>query len=119
MAIVDKWLIVKDIPCDGPSDVCLQENNEVIDENLDETADWKTYTNEEYGFLDEYYKDSFEKIITPYNLLRNYLTKKPWESVQKWKLNFENSTLAGGWDKNKETDNWNITGLPGFGSQGK
>lgn len=71
-------------------------------------TDDEFYNNLEYGFLDEYYKDSFEKIITPYNLLRNYLTKKPWESVQKWKLNFENSTLAGGWDKNKETDNFAV-----------
>src|SRR5690606_18721367 len=40
----------------------------------------------------------------PYNKIRNYLTKKPY-SEEKWKLNFDNPTLANGWDKNKETDN--------------
>jgi predicted kinase len=66
------------------------------------------YYNLEHGFFDKYYKNSFELIITPYNLLRNYLTKKPWEDVQKWKLNFENSTLADGWDKNKEIANFAV-----------
>jgi transposase len=32
------------------------------------------------------------------------MTKKPF-SQDKWTLNFENPTLANGWDKNKETDN--------------
>lgn len=39
-----------------------------------------------------------------YNDLRNYSTKKPF-NIDKFKLNFENSTLMGGWDVNKETDN--------------
>lgn len=37
--------------------------------------------------------------------MRNYLTKKASGELNKLKLNFENSTLAGGWDVNKETDN--------------
>ncbi|OIO19978.1 MAG: type V CRISPR-associated protein Cpf1 [Candidatus Magasanikbacteria bacterium CG_4_10_14_0_8_um_filter_32_14] len=43
-----------------------------------------------------------------YDALRNYLTKKPQDDVKenKLKLNFENSTLAGGWDINKESDNY-------------
>lgn len=42
-----------------------------------------------------------------YDALRNYLTKKPKDNAKenKLKLNFENSTLAGGWDVNKEPDN--------------
>lgn len=42
-----------------------------------------------------------------YDLLRNYLTKKPQDDTKenKLKLNFENSTLAAGWDINKEKDN--------------
>ena len=44
------------------------------------------------------------QIIPLYNQTRNYLTKKPY-SIEKYKLNFENSTLADGWDKNKEKDN--------------
>ncbi len=45
-----------------------------------------------------------------YDALRNYLTKKPQDDVKenKLKLNFENSTLAGGWDVNKEPDNYCI-----------
>ena len=45
-----------------------------------------------------------EQAITLYNKCRNYVTQKPY-SVEKFKLNFENSTLAGGWDLNKEADN--------------
>ena len=42
-----------------------------------------------------------------YDGLRNYLTKKVGEDEKenKLKLNFENSTLATGWDINKETAN--------------
>jgi hypothetical protein len=39
-----------------------------------------------------------------YNAFRNYLSKKPF-NVEKIKLNFGNSTLLGGWDLNKESDN--------------
>ena len=44
------------------------------------------------------------QIIPLYNQARNYLTKKV-ATTEKYKLNFENTTLANGWDKNKETDN--------------
>lgn len=46
--------------------------------------------------------------FTWYDALRNYLTKKPQDDAKKnkLKLNFENSTLAGGWDVNKEPDNY-------------
>ena len=42
-----------------------------------------------------------------YDLLRNYLTRKPQDDAMenKLKLNFKNSTLAAGWDVNKEKDN--------------
>lgn len=45
-----------------------------------------------------------------YDATRNYLTKKTEEDVKKGKLklNFENSTLAAGWDVNKETDNHSV-----------
>lgn len=43
--------------------------------------------------------------ITPlYNKVRNRMTRKPY-STEKFKLNFENSTLLDGWDLNKERDN--------------
>lgn len=82
------------------------EKSKKWDDSVD--LDDEFYHHSEYGFLDKYYQGSFAEIITPYNLLRNYLTKKPWEEVQKWKLNFENPTLADGWDKNKETDNFAV-----------
>lgn len=45
-----------------------------------------------------------------YDSVRNFLTKKHPDDVKKnkLKLNFENSTLAEGWDVNKETDNYCI-----------
>lgn len=58
------------------------------------------------GFYDDFDKayNSLKQIIPLYNQTRNHLTKKPY-SVEKYKLNFDNSTLAAGWDKNKETAN--------------
>ena len=43
-------------------------------------------------------------IVPLYNKVRNYLTRKPYKT-EKYKLNFENSTLLAGWDVNKESDN--------------
>ncbi len=40
-----------------------------------------------------------------YDIVRNYLTQKPTEGINKLKLNFENASLADGWDENKITDN--------------
>ncbi len=48
--------------------------------------------------------DKLSEIIPLYNKVRNYVTQKPF-STKKFKLNFENSTLASGWDINKETAN--------------
>lgn len=61
------------------------------------------YTDPQNGYL-KFYENAYEQIVQPYNKIRNYLTKKPY-SEEKWKLNFDNPTLAKGWDKNKETDN--------------
>lgn len=44
-----------------------------------------------------------ETIIPLYNMVRNYMTRKPY-SKNKIKLNFDNSQLLGGWDANKESD---------------
>ncbi|PIW96672.1 hypothetical protein COZ82_03725 [Candidatus Kaiserbacteria bacterium CG_4_8_14_3_um_filter_38_9] len=62
------------------------------------------YTNPDFGYFETFYKNAYEDIVQVYNKLRNYLTKKPY-SQEKWKLNFDNPTLAAGWDKNKEADN--------------
>lgn len=48
--------------------------------------------------------DQLTQTIGLYNKVRNYLTQKPY-STEKFKLNFENSTLLDGWDLNKETYN--------------
>lgn len=43
--------------------------------------------------------------IPAYDIVRNYLTRKPQEELNKLKLNFENALLAAGWDLNKQKDN--------------
>ena len=43
-------------------------------------------------------------LLNFYNKARNFLTKKEF-SQDKFKLNFENPTLADGWDRNKEVEN--------------
>lgn len=63
----------------------------------------------EAAFYSEFEKlwTEIDKITPLYNKVRNYATKKPY-SVEKIKLNFENSTLLAGWDINKEKDNSSI-----------
>jgi len=56
-----------------------------------------------YSLFEPLY-DQLSKLISIYNKVRNYLTQKPY-SIEKIKLNFENSTLLDGWDVNKEADN--------------
>lgn len=56
-----------------------------------------------YGEFTHYW-EALDKITPLYNKVRNYMTKKPY-SEEKFKLNFENSTLLDGWDVNKESDN--------------
>jgi len=58
--------------------------------------------NPKHGYL-EFYDNAYEQIIVPYNLMRNFIAKKPWEDKKKWKLNFENSSLLKGWDKDFES----------------
>ncbi|MDD3976411.1 MAG: type V CRISPR-associated protein Cas12a/Cpf1, partial [Candidatus ainarchaeum sp.] len=56
------------------------------------------------------FNDIYEKLlelIKIYNQTRNYITKKPFVT-KKFKLNFNNSTLLDGWDKNKEKDNFGV-----------
>ncbi len=52
----------------------------------------------------EIYYEQLQHLIPLYNKVRNFATQKPY-SIQKFKLNFENSTLLDGWDENKEVDN--------------
>lgn len=48
--------------------------------------------------------DLLSQVIPLYNMVRSYLTSKPY-SLEKIKLNFGNQQLLSGWDKNKETNN--------------
>ena len=56
-----------------------------------------------YGELTVLWEE-LDKITPLYNKVRNRMTRKPY-STEKFKLNFENSTLLDGWDVNKERDN--------------
>ncbi len=55
-----------------------------------------------YNDIDAVFQDC--EIFTNYDPIRNFITKKIITS-DKMKLNFENGTLAGGWDVNKESAN--------------
>lgn len=59
-----------------------------------------------YNALEPYY-EQLQHLIPLYNKVRNFATQKPY-SIEKFKLNFENSTLLAGWDLNKETDNTSV-----------
>lgn len=56
-----------------------------------------------YSLFDPIY-EVLSLLIPFYNKVRNYLTQKRAET-KKYKLNFSNSTLAAGWDLNKENEN--------------
>ncbi|MDR2234416.1 MAG: type V CRISPR-associated protein Cas12a/Cpf1 [Tannerella sp.] len=66
----------------------------------------KNESNKDERFYGEFTPlwEELDKITPLYNKVRNYMTQKPY-SIEKIKLNFENSTLLNGWDKNKEQDN--------------
>ena len=51
--------------------------------------------------------DQLSNIIPLYNKIRDFATQKPSDSA-KYKLNFENPTLADGWDQNNEAKNTSI-----------
>lgn len=56
-----------------------------------------------YALFDEYF-GSVNTVTKLYDKVRNFMTKKPY-SLEKFKFNFQNSTLLDGWDVNKEPDN--------------
>lgn len=57
------------------------------------------------GYFDIF--NELKELTRIYDKARNYVSQKPF-STDKFKLNFDNSTLASGWDKNKESDNYTI-----------
>ncbi len=68
-----------------------------------------TESNKEERFYAEfsYLWEEMNQVTSLYNKVRNYMTKKPY-SMEKFKLNFENSLLLKGWDVNKEKDNTSV-----------
>lgn len=117
------YLKAKDLLCDEyPSDSNLAQdkaNVALIKELLDGIKELQHFIKPLFGNGDEPDKDErfyselvyvWEVIdqITPlYNKVRSYVTRKPY-SIEKMKLNFENSQLLSGWDVNKESDNTSI-----------
>lgn len=59
-----------------------------------------------YAIYDPIYS-ALSEVISVYNKTRNYITKKA-ASPEKYKLNFDNPTLADGWDLNKEQANTSV-----------
>ena len=59
-----------------------------------------------YGDMNALY-EIMDKFTPLYDMVRNRMTRKPF-SIEKIKLNFDNSTLLHGWDVNKEVDNSGI-----------
>lgn len=59
-----------------------------------------------YTIYDEVYF-ALSEVISLYNKTRNYIAKK-MDAPEKFKLNFDNPTLADGWDQNKENSNTSI-----------
>ena len=59
-----------------------------------------------YSIFDPIYS-ALSEVISVYNKTRNYITKKA-ASPEKYKLNFDNPTLAAGWDLNKEQANTSV-----------
>lgn len=53
-----------------------------------------------YGELDKIW-NTLDQITPMYNKVRNYVTRKPY-SLEKFKLNFENPELLGGWPIDRE-----------------
>ncbi len=58
------------------------------------------------GELSKYW-EQIDKLTPLYNMVRNYMTRKPY-STEKIKVNFDNSTLLAGWDANKEEANTSL-----------
>ncbi|MGI9257118.1 MAG: type V CRISPR-associated protein Cas12a/Cpf1, partial [Salinispira sp.] len=67
------------------------------------TADKYNLDNGFYEDFDAAYEE-LAKIIPLYNKVRNYVTQKR-QIEEKYKLNFENQTLADGWSEGKKIDN--------------
>lgn len=75
------------------------------DLNIDISDDFYGW---EDWYIEKFYNTGYDEIVKPYNLMRNYISKKPWEDNKKWKINFEHSKLLWGFSESKteKSDNW-------------
>jgi CRISPR-associated protein Cpf1 len=95
------------------------ENVELIKQLLDNLKRLQWFVQPLCGSGDEPDKDmafyaefdnlfpELDKITQLYNMVRNYVTQKPY-STEKIKLNFDNAMLLDGWDVNKERSNASV-----------
>ncbi len=90
-ALIECYRFVKPLHVGSKDD----KNIETADEIVDVEGDF-------YGTFDEIF-EKLESVRSAYNKVRNHVTQKPFET-KKFKLNFDNPALLGGWDKNKEKD---------------
>lgn len=69
---------------------------------------WKVKTkfSVDSDFLNVIEKVNIFEVIENYDAIRNFLTQKPQNEINKLKLNFKNASLAGGWDENKIGNNY-------------
>lgn len=88
----------------------LKNNSELIEKiknNLDSISKFK-YSMKWFDFsnlniLEPMIKEYCRKLTRTYDLVRNYVTKKPY-STSKFKLNFRTPSLLTGWSYSKESD---------------
>jgi len=115
--------VVKDLLCNKyPEDKNLAQQKkdvEHIKNLLDSIKDIQHFIQPLLGTGDEPNKDEkfygdflaicdkLDEITPLYNKVRNRMTRKPY-SIEKIKINFDNSTLLDGWDLNKEIDNTSV-----------
>lgn len=104
-------------PYPEENNLIQDKDNVVLIKNLlDNISDLQRFLKPLWGMGDEpdkderfygeynYIRGALDQVIPLYNKVRNYLTRKPY-STRKVKLNFGNSQLLSGWDRNKEKDN--------------
>lgn len=105
---------------DNPTEQDLKNNVEFIKDFLDAVKDLQRFLKPLNGAGDESNKDdvfysdftplyeTLDGIITPlYNKTRNYVTRNA-KDENKFKINFESSTLLDGWDYAKEEANLSL-----------
>ncbi|MFA5211060.1 MAG: type V CRISPR-associated protein Cas12a/Cpf1 [Patescibacteria group bacterium] len=95
----------------------IEEKNYLKDENKEKIKAWldnALFVNQilKYwkvkprysSFYDEQELTKISEIIEDYDIIRNYLTKKPQDDIRenRLKLNFENGSLLGGWSDGQE-----------------